>query len=174
MERQIILKKRKYDQGYTLIEMLVVVVAFAVLGIMVLQTLAMSLRGSKKGENIVRVKENVDHAISVIDRSLRNAKQLGTPCGGNVVNYIDEYGNTNARFRCITDASGTYIASGAADLRLTNPNEVTITNCTVFTCVSNPNGPDYVEVRIDASARNVTNVEGATYTSTTQILLRNY
>jgi type II secretory pathway pseudopilin PulG len=154
-------------KAFTLIEMLIVISSFAVLAVLVTMTVAYSLRGSKKSESSGMVRSELEYAVGVMERQLRNANNI-TGCASSSINYEDENG-VNASFSC----SGGYLASGSA--RLTS-DKVELTTCQ-FTCSDVP-GKSYVpkSVKINltgASAQDV-GVEGATVALETEILLRNY
>ena len=129
-------KQRTNLQGFSIIEMLVVIAVFSILAIVTTQTLSLSLRGSRKSDAQSRARQNVDYAISTMERLLRNSKSITGACGSQI-NYVDEYDKAG-RFRCMCSGSDCYIASGSANLRITS-SEVTITNCSnVFSCPATP------------------------------------
>src|SRR3972149_4270944 len=139
-------------RGVSLIEMLMVVFIFSILGVVVTRTLALSLRGTSKSENVTIVKQNVDFALGTIERHLRNV-----------------------RFRCVS-SSPSYIASSSAvagvpiDVRLTS-NDVDIINCTtVFNCNISTN-PHSVDITITAKRTGSSGAEGSQVTSSKKILL---
>lgn len=162
--------------GFSLIEMLVVMFVFSILAIVVVQTLAITLRGSKKSESQVQARENIQYAISVMDRQIRNARSLTCSGQTNTLSYTDEYGNP-ANFQCISSSGNYYIASNSA--RLTS-NSINITNCDAsaslyaFTCIQNTGTPDEVNIAITATDSNVGGAEGSSVTVAKKILLRNY
>ena len=160
-------------KGYTLIELLVVLMVFSVLTVLVVQSLALSLRGSRKSENITQVRENVEYALNVMDRLLRGAKSV-TSCTGTQIAYVDN-SDFPTQFDCLGGVEG-YIASGSGNLRLTS--DSVFIDCDtnpVFTCpVPLPGVPPLVEVSIDGRDANSSEAEGASVTSRTRILLRAY
>lgn len=162
-----------YD-GYTLVELLVVLLVFSILSYIIVQSLALSLRGSRKSENINQVKENIEYAMSVMERNLKNAKAIvGGTCSSILLTYQDYYNtNPNPFFSCVNGSSG-FIASGSA--RLTS-NEVFI-DCTttVFNCPApQPGVPPSIEITLNGRDANSTGAESAQVTSKTRILLRAY
>jgi Tfp pilus assembly protein PilW len=164
---------KKNILGISLIETVIVIGVFAVLGILSTATVLLSLQGSKKGDAQVKVRENLDYAISVIERQLRNAESV-SPCTNTAsleVRYSD-YNNISTLFSCVNVGSAGYVASGSA--RLTNE-EINITNCS-FTCSP---GSDSVppKVAIDIQAVDTANQgskAGATVSISTEINLRTY
>lgn len=165
-------------RGFSLIEMLVVLAVFSILAVVASQVLIISLRSARKSESVVVVKQNVDYAISTIERLLRNAQDITfcSPGGTSQLDYIDE-NNKAGRFRCTCAGSDCYIASGSASpVRITS-DDVTITNCgSVFTCpVPAPNVAESVIINLKAKHSGLgTGVEGAEVTAKSKILLRTF
>lgn len=164
--------------GFSLIELLVVLFVFSILAVVVAQALTLTLRGSRKSETVTQSRENIQYAVNVMDRLLRNARDLTCPLAidgvaRSRVDYTDEDGNA-AYFACITSGGNSYIESNSIGARLT-ANTVTITNCNaVFTCKSGTGVPDSVDVSITAADSNAAGAEGASITASTKIFLRNY
>jgi prepilin-type N-terminal cleavage/methylation domain-containing protein len=152
--------------GFTLIEMLMVLFIFAIVGVLVTQSLVLSLRGSKKSESLGVVRENVDYAMNVMERRLRSADSLDCSVP-NVLTFTD------------SDGTFTFSCSGGAILidvdRLTS-DEISI-DCGlgIFSnCIEGGDTPDSIEINITAMAVDGVGAEGAQYSSSTKILLRNY
>lgn len=118
----------KIKNGFTLIETLVVLGIFSILAILVTSVIIYSLRGTRKSEYTYELREKLDQVVEVIDRQIRNAKQINsdeyiTFCETNGANsifsklnmnrvsYIDQYGTTTS-FDCGNES----IASGSAIL----------------------------------------------------------
>jgi len=158
-------------KGFTLIEMLVVLFIFAIVGILSTQSLALSLRGSKKSENLGVVRENVDYAMNLMERSLRGAVSINC-INPTQLDYVDNNGDSRS-FSCLGNTSGHIALDGE---RLTS-SDINI-NCdtgTVFACpVFADDVPPSIEIDITAVAAGVGGAEGATYTSFTRVMLRNY
>lgn len=165
--------------GYSIIEMLIAVGVFAIVGIVITNSLASSFKNSQKTNSISNVKSNVDYAMSTMERLLRNAVSIDTTNSTPTrLVYEDEYGNSDMFFNC--DSSGGFIASGSATLgtniRLSSTN--TVIDCTgvVFTYPpSSPGVPQIVEMTLTGSDSTTgTGVEGASVTSKSRVILRNY
>jgi prepilin-type N-terminal cleavage/methylation domain-containing protein len=171
-------KNKNLDNGFSLIEILVVLFVFSILIVVVTQTLAISLRGSRKSESVGNTRTNVQYAVNVMDRLLRNARSLSCPTSTiSKLNYVDEHGNA-AYFECVTVSGKSYIASNSASQRLTS-DTVTITNCSdatkpVFRCTQGAGVPDAVDIFINGTDANVSGIEGSSVPISTKILLRNY
>lgn len=169
------MKNKTQKSGFSLVEMLVVVLVFSILSILIIQSLVLVLRGSRKSESLSIVKGNVDYAMSSIERLLRNAQDLNCALStGSRLVYTDEYGNTGTYFSCEELGSDAFIASSSASIRLTSP-DVRITNCsTVFTCIDGNGTPDSLEITVSADSVNFTGAEDSVITSKTRLILRSY
>lgn len=159
--------------GISLIEILIVIGIFAVLGILSTRVVLLSLQGSKKGDAQIKVRENLDYAISIIERQLRNAGSI-SPCPNTnrlVISYSDS-NSISTSFSCLNVGSAGYIASGSA--RLTGE-EIKVTACS-FTCTAGEGSlPPKVAIDIQAvDAASQGSKEGATVSISTEINLRTY
>ena len=154
------------NKGMSLIEILIAVTIFAVLGIITTSAIALTLKGSKKSESSLKVRENIGYSLSVIERQLRNADSISA-CNSTSVNYLDSLGNS-ASFSCI----GNYIASGSAMIRLTS-DEIAVTSCS-FTCELGGSTSPSVSVSLEACDAQSTGIDGASITISTKVFLRTY
>jgi prepilin-type N-terminal cleavage/methylation domain-containing protein len=153
------------QKGMSLIEILVVVTIFAILGILTTQAVFLTLQGSKKSESTVRVRENLDYAVGVMERHLRNANSI-ISCSMGVINYTDQNGSAGS-FSCIDN----YVASGSA--RLTS-DTVSIESCS-FTCTTGVStNPPLVNISLEAQDANIIGIQNTTVSTSTQIYLRSY
>jgi type II secretory pathway pseudopilin PulG len=154
---------RKLNLGLSLLEILVVMSTFAILGILVTQSVVLTLRGSRKSESQVRVRENLNYALSIMERQLRNADSIDS-CLPSVLSYKDSLGNVST-FSC----QNYYIASGSASLT----SQQDVAAWCEFTCDLTSTPPS-VTISIDAQELTSQGVEGASVTATTKIFLRTY
>lgn len=158
----------KINRGMSLIEILVVVTIFAMMGVVVTRSIILTITGSKKSESIVHVRENLNYTMGIIERQLRNANSI-TQCPNtdtSRIDYQDELGNSSY-FSC---GSGS-VASGSA--RLTGT-DINVTSCS-FVCAQTANdNPPSVTVSITAKDLNLTGIQNSTVDTTSQIYLRNY
>lgn len=163
---------KKNNLGTSLIEIVVVLGVFTVLGILSTRVIVLSLQGSKKADAQIKVRENLDYAVGVIERNLRNAKNI-TSCGTNIVSYVDS-NNVATSFSCLNISSLGFVASGSANLRLTS-DEIKITACS-FTCTTGTQlTPPKVAISIKAvDAASQGSKEGSTVSISTEINLRTY
>ena len=164
-------KKRIRNQfGYSLLEVLVVLVIFSLLAVISSTAILFALRGARKSDASARVRESVDFAIATIERQLRNASSI-TSCDAGMISFNDrDFGPST--FSCVEIGEDTgHVASGSA--RLT-ADGVIVTACD-FTCTdAQGSSPPSVNVTISAKDRNTTGAEGATFSVSTQVVLRTY
>lgn len=160
--------KNKLSRGVSIIEMLIVISIFAVLGVVVTQSVSLTLRGSRKSEANIKVRENLGYTLGVIERQLRNANSITTCPNLDPlrIDYQDQADNPSS-FSC----SGSSVASGSASL---TSDEVLVTSCS-FTCVpgTGANPPQIDVLLVGRSAGNA-GVESGNVTVSTKINLRTY
>jgi len=174
------MNKVKVNGGYSLIELLIVITIFAFLGILVSQSLAMSIRGSKKSEVLTKIRSSLVQASEIMERQLRNANQINKSdadsyCLENKrVDYTDGEGNP-AFFACQTENSEIKIASGSADVFVfLTGSDISLSSCEI-TCTPGEEGiPDSVEIKLAAQDPAMAGFQGAQVTIQSKILLRNY
>ena len=159
-------------KGVSLIEIIIVVAIFSVLGVLVSRVILTTLRGSNRSGSSVRVRENLDYALAVMERQIRNAEDA-SPCPNADplrIDYRNESG-TATYFACVSPGANGYVASGSA--RLTS-DEVTISSCS-FTCFpASGRVPPSVSINLEAKDVNAVGIEAAVVTATTRIFLRTY
>lgn len=155
--------------GFTLLEMLVVLAVFSILAIISSQTVIITLQGSKKSESLGKVKENLDYAIATMERQIRNATNVSCPSTTRI-DYKDQNG-ISTYFSCSDVGSAGYIASGSARLTST---DVTISSCAITCTQTDPKITPYVTLDITAKPQNVSGPSSSQVTSKTQIFLRTY
>jgi type II secretory pathway component PulJ len=164
---------KKLQLGISLIEVLIVVSVFAILGTVVSTSLITTLRSAKKSESQVSVRENLNYTVSVIERNLRGAESI-IDCGTNTdltrIDYISAERKITT-FSCQSLGEGGYIASDSA--RLTS-DAVSITDCAI-TCNQNDlNSPPVVRMDLTAESASANNAEGSQVSITSEITIRNY
>lgn len=163
-------------RGFTLIEILVVLVVFGFIGLIVSQSVISTLRGATKSDSDSRIRSNLDYVSSIIDRHLLNA--VGVSCPPVVppnsrVDFTDQRQNIGS-FLLNGAGADRHIASNSAttpNFRLSS-SDTTVT-ATVFTC--NPavgNNPPSVTFTITLEDRNQQGVLKSSATTTRTVNLR--
>jgi prepilin-type N-terminal cleavage/methylation domain-containing protein len=175
------LKQVQHDKlkGFSLIEMLIVVGMFAVLATIASQSTLLSLRGARKSDSISDVREDLDFAMSVMDRSLKNAQSITSPCVGAVsqsITYLDEY-EMAGRFAC-EDVNGDLIlevasGSGTPRARLTS-SDIRVTSCQIICTTPAANTPAYIDISLSGTNVTGTGTELSPVTVDTRVNLRVY
>lgn len=157
-------------KGYTLVEILVVVLVFSILGIVITSVVSSTLRNSGKSEHSVVIRENVNYAMGVMERQIRNAEEV--ICDSDTeLTYISSVGSEET-FECIESSGIGRIESTNPSGNLTN-DSVDIDCNDIFTCFT-----DVVDITINAmdvqSALNGENALTVEYSESIRIKLRNY
>src|SRR3989304_2065390 len=112
--------KLERNSGFSMIEILVVILVFATLAVLATDSLLLSLRGSRKSESTVSVRENLNYALSIIERQLHNAESVSCP-SSTTISYDDGLPPAD-NFTC--DLANGHIASSSAQL---TTNEIRVT-----------------------------------------------
>ncbi len=159
-------------RGFSIIEILVAITIFAVIGVLVTRSISMTLRGSKKSDSLVRVRENLNYSLAVIERQIRNAESI-TACTGATSNRIDytSLEGIDTSFVCTVSGTDRFISSGSA--RLTS-DDILISTCS-FTCNKQDiNNPAIVRVSVVAEDGTSQAVDKGSISSDIEIVTRNY
>lgn len=157
------------NKGISLFEVLIVVAVFAILGVLASRIIVLSLRGTSKSSSLVKVRENLDYALSVMERHIRNADSI-ISCPGNAFSYQDENGLTG-NFSCMGSGSNGYVASASA--RLTN-DLIGVTTCS-FVCEDGTSTtPPSVTINLTGNDNTTGGIGSSTVTISTKIFLRSY
>ena len=160
-------------KGISLIEILIVVAIFAVLGVLISRVILTTLRGSSRSDNLVKVRDNLDYALSIMERQIRNAESV-SPCPNSPPYTRIDFRDSNgiaAYFACTNVGASGYVASGSA--RLTS-DQVAITACSLVCNAASGRVPPSVDISLEARGANQTGVERAMVTAVTKIFLRTY
>jgi Tfp pilus assembly protein PilW len=162
--------------GYSLMEVMLAIGVFTLLAILVTQSVAITLKSAKKSDASTRVRADLDYAVNVMERKIRNADSI-TNCTGpslNILYYVDKNGE-DANFQCIgeTGDSG-YVASTSegVTLRLTSE-DIKITNCN-FGCIVTAGAPDSIEISITGEDKKSFGGESSQVSVQTKVILRTY
>lgn len=132
-----------HDLGFTLVELLAVIVVIASIGGIVFGILFASLRGSNKSTNVTTLQQNGNYALSQITKMVRNARSLEypSPCFSESTGYsattssiiIENADAGRTTFSCDNLPTGTLSSNSAS---LIDTSSVVVTACS-FTCTQN-------------------------------------
>ncbi|MFC1710227.1 type II secretion system protein J [Patescibacteria group bacterium] len=172
----------KKNSGFSLIEIMVVIVAFALMSILVSQVIIFSLRGTAKSESSVRIRNELNHTVSIMTKNLRNAESIE---GGSCFNaddttrkkvdfkYLDSSDTVqDGSYECVTDGGQIYVKS--YDGSYLTGDKTSLTDCFIRCEENDNNTPDSVSVELMAEDTELTGGRGGIITVETKILLRNY
>jgi prepilin-type N-terminal cleavage/methylation domain-containing protein len=162
------------QRGYTIIELLIVIVLLASISITATTLLFTSLGGSGKASGLAVVKQSGDQAIQLIERQIRGAGSVSCPAV-NQLTITDSDGIT-ATFEIVND-----VAAGVDRVAYSGPVFITSDELSAsnFSCSLISTGiqgePDVVEVQFTlAIAPGGRPSEAVTETFRTRTSLRNY
>lgn len=181
------MKSQKSNEGYTLVELVIVMVLILVVGGMIAQILVSTLRGSNKTKANNAVSQNGNYALSIMSDFIINAKSFtsilpltptpayscaGTTITGNSVT-IQTFDGGTTTFMC--DDVNKTISSNSASLLDTSQVSLVPGSCS-FTCTQ---ASVYAPPRIDITFK-LQNAYGnsaenkADVTFNTSLSVRNY
>jgi prepilin-type N-terminal cleavage/methylation domain-containing protein len=167
------MKKSQLQDGYTLVEMLVVIVIFATIAVVASQTLILTLRGTRKADAVSKVRQDVDYALGSMERQLRGAKVITSACTGTAspqISFTDQNGNI-VTFACVGVNGSNQPSSIASSSGTLTSNGITISACS-FTCTPG-NGSSPTQVTMNITAKDLAG-QNAPVSATTQVTLRSY
>jgi prepilin-type N-terminal cleavage/methylation domain-containing protein len=164
------------NTGYTLIELMVAVTLFVILGTLVSGVILYSTRNATKSESMTKVRGRMDFAVQVLTRQLREAKGLtctayGTPI--SMITYTPQIG-PDTTFSVNILGDGTFeLASGSAkliadDVRIVDSN-------LIFTCTDETlDSPATVRIKFTAkTAPTVVGIQSDDISVDTLVKLNN-
>lgn len=166
------MKNKHNNDGLSLVEILVAITIFAILGMIISSSLILTIQGTKKSEAIIRVRENINYSLSVIERNLRNANGIAdcTNTDTSKITYYDQNGYLSS-FSCInTGRTNSYIASGSSKL---TSSSIAIDGCS-FTCSSaSSSAIPVVVVDVTVKDASLSGSQASQVTAESRIYLRN-
>ncbi len=149
---------KKYNTGFTLVELLAVIFVFTAIGSLITSILVATLRGNNKTNAINTVETNGSYALSQMARSIRNASTLLVPfpCNNSdnptttsAIQLAFPDGTTTT-YSCQDGLGNSSITSNSA--ALVDTNAVVVSACS-FTCTqSTPS--DYPIINIKFSLQS--------------------
>lgn len=174
-------KKRKFQSGFSLVEMLAVLAITGVVGTLMFQTLSSTLRGANKSGSIATIQQNGNFVLSQMTRMIRYSIALESPdtCYSGptptpVVSTsitIRNVDNNTTTFSCDTGTGS--IASNSANML--NNAAVAVTACSFSCFQANPYDSPTMTVSFTLNKKNSNNLveNNSPATFQTTVLLRN-
>lgn len=163
---------RKKSFGFTLIEILIVITALALLTVIGSNLFFGSLLGSSKSEILREVRQNGEYALKVMEETIKNAARLEF-CDSTTITVKDQ-NNQNITFKVLSDEDNIpRIASNSS--YLTN-NKVKVTNFTLGCANSPPGLPPKIEVNFIVEQKEATDrpEKKASMQFSTTVTMRNF
>lgn len=146
----------KQQQGFTLVEMLTVIVIFVVIGVIAMSILITAFRTSQKTDIITLIQQNGNYALSQMAKTIRDARGLvspfpcSPPVSGNTISILTP-DDQQVTYSC--GGQPPTIASNGASLLDTNT--VALQSCS-FTC-SQSSPSDLPIIQINFSLQQQSN-----------------
>lgn len=149
-------------KGFTLIELLVVISILALSLTATVGLFSQTFRSGSKTEQVVLVEENMRQSLDVMERMIRNAREI-VDCSGSSL----EIKNPDNDMSTFTLIDGKVASNGAA----LSADKVVVESLQ-FNCTDNTGAPN--QVQIDIQARAQVKEEGDTVSYERTVDLRNY
>lgn len=150
--------------------MLVVVGIFSLLAVITTQVLTVALVGSRKSDSTVKVRENLEYAVSVLERHVRNAKDCDPLSPAGTVTFTDINDQSHV-ISCTADPANGQIKIGADPL---TSDEITISACTLTCLPASAGAPPKVFLSFTAQAKSTLSPDPNPVSISTTISLRVY
>lgn len=165
--------------GFTLIEMIVVVGLLSTIGLVASTVFFSTLKGGTKAEILKEVKQNGDFAISTMERVIRSALEVTSTCEGSDLTSIEIFNpdHQSTIFDCLWEDDVAKIASNGAAL---TSETVTLGNSCPgslsFNCQRSTNAPEVIKISFTLSQKGspTRSEEKASVTFQTAVSLRSY
>jgi len=156
---------KKNTKGFSLFEMLMVTLILGILGAVTTQIIFLALKSSTKSESTVFVRENLNYAMSIMERELRNASSISCTSESRI-DYKNFLG-LDSSFSC----TETQIASNSAQMTGDN---ISITGCNFLCDQAVAGRPAAVTIHLSAKNTNKSGADASAADISTKIYLRNY
>lgn len=156
------IKNKKFQSGYTLVELLAVMIILVSVGVIITAILVISLRGSNKSNTTNEVRQSGNYITSQMSKMIAYARSFDgvstngttyvTDCTPTPVAYkyikITSFDNGQTVFSC----TGSTIASGTADL--IDVNTLSASSCNFYCSQINDISPVTINVTFTLSKKN--------------------
>lgn len=195
-------KKFKFNNGYTLIELVIVMLLLIITGALVVGIISSTLRGSSKTRLTSDLAQNGNFALTLISNILINSQKMvsftkdggvevsdcteststGVPLSGQGVTVLGFDGGTTKLFcngptissSSAIFANSTPLPTPYATASLLDNSQVEVTSCS-FTCSQiNTYSPPRIDISFQLDKAQVGNVAAPSVKFNTSITLRNH
>lgn len=154
-------------RGFTLIEMMVVISVFSIVAVLVGNMVGYSMKGARKSESSLKVRAELENAISVVERSLREAKKGTVECASTRVSFKDQ-DDRQVTFSCSGSTPNIILKKESNNIIGSN---VKLTSC-YFDCDNLSEG--VVVIELSGISANSNGVESDSINVSARVVLRNY
>ena len=172
----------KSNKGYTLIELLAVMIIMITVGLIIATILVSSLRGSNKTNTIESIRQNGNYTILQISKMLEFAQSF-QGVSNDDINYLPNCSSPATQYKYIKitsfDNQPTTFSCRANDIAsngasLINTNEVSLGPCS-FTCSRNLSLPPTIGIAFTLLQKSTSSFfeKQATIDFQTSVILRN-
>lgn len=136
-------------KGFTLVEMVVLMGVIAIVGVMISNLFLTNLRTAAKTKALTEVKQNGDYVLSVMERMIRNAREVSDYNALSITVINPDEGTTV--FRCENDGDEKITSNSAA---LTSIKVRVSSDCEEFLSYQAPTGkPLVVKIKFTLSQK---------------------
>nr|MBI5456077.1 type II secretion system protein [Candidatus Levybacteria bacterium] len=160
------LRIKNSEKGYTLVELLAVMIILISVGAVMIAILVTSLRGGNKSNTTNEVRQNGDYIISQMSKMIAYSKSFGgvkTTLAGTYITDCTAVSSPPTAYKYIKITSfddgvtefsctGSTIASGTADLIDTT--KFTVSDCNFYCSQVNTTSPATINVLFTLSKKN--------------------
>lgn len=162
--------------GFTLIETLVVVALFVIVGGISVNLLFSAMKSSTKAAMMNQLKQNGDYALAVMERTIRNAKNVNSAClpAGSTLNILEvqNIDETTTSFNIDTTINNKIFKGSEA---LTSDDIAFFGSANYFVCSQTTGKPASILINFTLTPKNWgSNDPAPTMNFQTSITLRNY
>ena len=175
--------RRHVTHGFTLIELMVSLAIFAIVGILLTEVFTSSIRMSARGEVSHTVKQNGDMVLNTLSRMIQNAKHIVSSCDGTAASSISLMNPDGgvSTIGCVKDGNALLrIASSSATTDYLTSTEVTLPGSAcdaveLFICSQTANQSPSIKISFSLLPSNSTTEEMTQLTGTfeTTVIVRN-
>lgn len=176
--------------GFTLLELLVSMAVFSIIGTIATISLSLLFRGAVKTDFVKDIKQNGDYALTLMEVNIRNQTILDANCTGTPATSLTitgtGIGSADTIYSCVHDVTSNknrlMAQTGVTTNFLTNttvtvpplPSDCDLTNVS-FTCTVGTGGNKIVDIylKLQQANLNVSEAEKTSQVFTTRINLRN-
>ena len=133
------MKIHSHHNGFTLVELVIVIAIFGALFTVVSNTFVNSLKAAAKAEATKEVRQNAEVILARMSYDLKQADDITGCTGTTIIRFIEPNNTVESTYTLLADQI--VRQSGAQDDQITDSQSVRVQPGTLsFTCVD-PNGP---------------------------------